>query len=37
VGVLHLEVFGAALATVIGQAASFVISMSYLYRWRESF
>ena len=37
VGVLHLEVFGAALATVIGQAASFIISVIYLYRKKESF
>ena len=37
VGVLHLEVFGAALATVIGQAVSFIISMIYLYRRKESF
>ena len=37
VGVLHLEVFGAALATVIGQAVSFLISIAYLYRRREAF
>ena len=32
-----LEVFGAALATVIGQGVSFVASIIYLYRHRESF
>ncbi len=32
-----LAVFGAALATVIGQGVSFVASMIYLYRRRESF
>ncbi len=32
-----MEVFGAALATVISQAASFVIALVYLYRNRESF
>ena len=37
VGVFHMEVFGAALATVIGQAVSFVVSLIYLYRNRESF
>ena len=34
---IGLEVFGAALATVIGQGVSFVISIIYLYRNRESF
>lgn len=34
---LGLAVFGAALATVIGQGVSFVISVIYLYRRRESF
>ena len=34
---LHMEVFGAALATVIGQGVSFVISVIYLYRHREAF
>ena len=34
---LGLEVFGAALATVIGQGVSFVASIVYLYRHRESF
>ncbi len=32
-----LEVFGAALATVIGQGTSFIVSIIYLYRNRESF
>ena len=32
-----LEVFGAALATVIGQGVSFIASIIYLYRHRESF
>ena len=34
---LGLEVFGAALATVIGQGVSFLISILYLYRRRDSF
>lgn len=33
----HMEVFGAALATVIGQAVSFIVSLIYLYRRKESF
>lgn len=37
VAVFHMEVFGAALATVIGQAVSFLISLVYLYRRREMF
>ena len=37
VGVFHMEVFGAALATVIGQAVSFIVSIIYLYRRREEF
>ena len=37
VAVMHLEVFGAALATVIGQGVSFIISVVYLYRRRERF
>ncbi len=37
VGVFRMEVFGAALATVIGQAVSFVISIIYLYKNREAF
>ena len=32
-----LEVFGAALATVIGQGVSFLTALIYLYRRRESF
>ena len=32
-----MEVFGAALATVIGQAVSFIVSLIYLYRRKESF
>ena len=32
-----MEVFGAALATVIGQGVSFLASLVYLYRRRESF
>lgn len=34
---MGMEVFGAALATVISQAFSFIIAMVYLYRSRESF
>ena len=37
VAFMHMEVFGAALATVIGQGFSFVFSVIYLYRRRESF
>lgn len=37
VGVFRMEVFGAALATVIGQALSFIISMIYLYWKRDTF
>ncbi len=37
VAVFKMEALGAALATVIGQAVSFVWSMIYLYRKRESF
>lgn len=33
----HMEVFGAALATVIGQGISFLASLVYLYRRRDSF
>ena len=33
----HMEVFGAALATVIGQGVSFLASLVYLCRRRESF
>lgn len=35
--ICHMEVFGAALATVIGQGVSFVFSLIYLYIRRESF
>lgn len=35
--VLDMKAFGAALATVIGQGVSFVVSVIYLYRHRESF
>ena len=34
---LGLEVFGAAFATVIGQGVSFIASIIYLYRHRDSF
>ena len=37
VGPLGLKVFGAALATVIGQGVSFVASLVYLYHHKESF
>ncbi len=37
VAVFHMEVFGAALATVIGQAVSFIVSLIYLYQRKESF
>ena len=37
VGVLGLRSLGAALATVLGQAFSFVVSMIFLYRRREDF
>lgn len=36
-GVLGWEVAGAAWATIIGQAASFLFSLFYLYRKREAF
>lgn len=35
--VLHMDTRGAALATVIGQAVSFIVSIIYLYSRRESF
>ncbi len=35
--VCKMEVFGAALATVIGQGVSFIVSLIYLYRKRENF
>ena len=37
VAFLDWKVFGAALATVIGQGTSFLISLFYLYRHRKSF
>lgn len=37
VAVFHLEVIGAALATVIGQGFSFIYAIIYLYRHKESF
>ncbi len=37
VAYMGMEVFGAALATVIGQGVSFVVSLIYLYRKRENF
>ncbi len=37
VAYLGMEVFGAALATVIGQGVSFIVSLVYLYQKRESF
>lgn len=37
VAVFDMQVFGAALATVISQASSFIIALIYLYRRRESF
>ena len=35
--ILHMEVFGAALATVMGQGLSFISSLIYLYIKRDSF
>lgn len=37
VAVFKMEVIGAALATVIGQAVSFIYAMSYFYRNKEAF
>ncbi len=34
---MNMQVFGAALATVISQAFSFIVALIYLYRSRESF
>ena len=34
---MHMEVFGAAFATVIGQGVSFLVSLVYLYHHKESF
>ncbi len=36
VGPLHMECFGAALATVLSQTVSFVVGMAFLYRNREN-
>ena len=36
-GILHWEVAGAAWATIIGQAVSFLFSLFYLYRRKEDF
>lgn len=37
VGVLKMDTFGAALATVVGQIVAFVIALRYLYRQRDVF
>jgi len=37
VAAMGMEVFGAALATVISQGLSFIIALIYLYRHKESF
>lgn len=37
VAVFHMEVIGAALATVIGQAVSFIFAMFYFYTHKEGF
>lgn len=37
VGYLGMAAFGAALATVIGQAVSFIVSIVYLYKNKENF
>ena len=37
IAVFHMGAFGAALATIIGQAVSLVTSTTYLYRHRDSF
>ncbi len=37
VAYMDMEVFGAALATVIGQGVSFIVSLIYLYRRRQEF
>ena len=37
IAVFHMEVRGAALATVIGQGFSFLVALVYLYHRRESF
>lgn len=37
VAVFQMEVFGTALATVISQAVSFIVAVTYLYKRKESF
>lgn len=37
VAVFHMEAAGAALATIMGQAFSFIVSLVYLYKRREAF
>ncbi len=37
VAVFNMEAFGAALATILGQAFSFIVSLIYLYRRRDAF
>ncbi len=37
IAVFHMEVMGAALATVIGQGSSFIMALIYLYRNRSKF
>ena len=37
VGFMGMEVMGAALATVIGQAVSFIFSIAYLYKHKDAF
>lgn len=37
VAVFHMEVFGAALATVISQGISFIVALTYLYIHKENF
>ena len=37
VGPMHMSCFGAALATVISQSASFIIAIIYLYKHKEAF
>ena len=37
IAIFHMEVQGAALATVIGQGFSFIVALIYLYRHRDAF
>lgn len=37
VAILNMEVIGAALATVIGQAVSFIFALCYFYKHKDSF